>query len=63
MNDRWTHGTRLTKNQLRKACPENVIRLALWLKIRNVDTMSHRQLIRLLDWLFKRRERRECGMI
>jgi hypothetical protein len=62
MNDGWTHSTRITKSQLRKARPENVVRLARWLKIRNIDTMSHRQLIRILDWLFKRREKRERGM-
>jgi hypothetical protein len=44
----------LSKSNLRKARKEDVVRLARWLKLRNIDTMSHRQLINLLDWLFKR---------
>jgi len=35
-----------------------VARLARWLRIRSIDTMSHRQLVRLLAWLFKRRDMR-----
>ena len=53
---------RVTKRQLRKAAPENVRRLARWLRVRNMDTMSHGQLIRFLDWLFKRPDRKARGM-
>lgn len=49
---------RVRKKDLRRARAEDVIRLARWLKLRDIDTMSHRQLIRLLDWLFKRPEKR-----
>ncbi len=53
---------RISKRQLRKAKPEDVRRLARWLKIKHIDTMSHRQLIRLLDWLFKRPAKKRMGM-
>lgn len=53
---------RITKKQLRKASPENVRRLARWLRVRNIDVMSHGQLIRFLDWLFKRPQKRARGM-
>lgn len=52
----------ITKKQLRKAAPENVRRLARWLRVRNIDTMSHGQLIRFLDWLFKRADKKMRGM-
>lgn len=53
---------RITKRNLKKAAPENVRRLARWLRIRRIDEMSHGQLIRLLDWLFKRPEKRLRGL-
>lgn len=59
MHDR----SQITKRQLRKARPKDVRRLARWLHVRNIDTMSHRQLIKFLHWLFTRRERRERGLI
>lgn len=53
---------RVTKRDLRRARKEDVQRLARWLKIRDIDKMSHAQLIRLLDWLFKRPLQRSRGM-
>jgi hypothetical protein len=53
---------RVTKRDLRRARKEDVLRLARWLKIRDIDKMSHNQLIRLLDWLFKRPLQRSRGM-
>lgn len=52
----------VTKSQLREARPDDVKRLARFLKIKNIDTMSHGQLIRLLAWLFKRPLMRERNM-
>ena len=59
---------RVTKREMRKSIiatgsSANVRRLARWLRVRHIDDMSDRQLIRFLDWLFKRREKRERGMI
>lgn len=39
----------LTLKQLRKAKPENVIRLAKWLQL-YIDGMSLGQIIRLIRW-------------
>jgi len=52
----------MSKKSLRQAKPEDVRRLARWLKIKDIDKMSHRQLIRMLDWLFKRAEKKRRGM-
>lgn len=46
----------ISRAQLRKAKPENVLRLAHWLNL-NVDNMSIRQVIRLVYW----RITRPCG--
>lgn len=53
---------RIAKRHMREARPEDVRRLARWLNIRHIDTMSHRQLISLLDWLFRRPQQRMRGM-
>lgn len=58
---------RITKREMRKSIAKtgssaSIRRLARWLCVRRLDDMSDRQLIRFLDWLFKRRERYERGM-
>ena len=60
--------SRVTKRELRKSIAmtgssANVRRLARSLRIRNLDDMSDKQVIRFIDWLLKRREKRERGMI
>lgn len=50
------------RRHLKKARPEDVRRLARWLKLRNIDEMSDRQLISLLHWLFTRREKKQRGL-
>lgn len=53
----------MSKEHMRRAKqPDAVRRLARWLKMRNVDEMSDRQVIRLLDWYFKRRDKKMRGM-
>lgn len=52
----------IRKRHLMKARPEDVRRLARWLKVRNIDDMSHRQLCKFLHWLFTRRDKRARGM-
>lgn len=52
----------LRRRQLMKARPEDVRRLARWLSVRHIDTMSHKQLCRFLHWLFTRREKRARGL-
>lgn len=37
-------------------------RLAKFLKMKNVDEMSDRQVIRLLNWYFKRGEKKRRGL-
>jgi len=54
---------RLTKAELRSAKPENVRRLAKFLRLRGVDEMSDKQVIRLILWLLKRCEKRERRFI
>lgn len=46
-----------------RARPGCTRRLAKFLKMKNVDEMSDKQVIRLLDWFFKRREKKMRGMI
>lgn len=53
----------IRRRHLMKARPEDVRRLARWLNVRHIDTMSHRQLCSFLHWLFTRRERRARGFI
>ena len=43
--------------------PGCVRRLATYLKMKNLDKMSDRQVIRLLDWFYKRREKMMRGLI
>ena len=43
----------ITKEQLRKARPENVIRLAKWLKL-DIEGMSIKQIINLVRWRITR---------
>lgn len=52
----------IRKRHLTRARPEDVRRLARWLKVRDIDTMSDRQLCRFLHWLFTRREKRERNL-
>ncbi len=54
---------KVRKRHLMKARPEDVRRLARSLSIKHIDEMSHRQLCKLLHWLFTRQEKRERGMI
>lgn len=53
----------MSKKNLKKALPENVRRLAIYLKLKNTETMSIRQLISLINWLFTRRAKKERGFI
>jgi hypothetical protein len=43
----------MKKSTLKNAKPENVVRLARWLKLR-IDGMSVRQVIALVVWRFHR---------
>lgn len=52
---------RITRQMLRAAKPENVRRLARFLKLRNTDDMSHRQLCSLVNWLLRRGEKKSRG--
>jgi len=45
-----------------RAKPENVKRLANFLKLRT-DGMSHRQTVKLIRWLLTRRDKRSLGLI
>jgi hypothetical protein len=51
----------MKKSTLKKAKPENVIRLAKWLRL-DIDGMSLRQIIKLIHWLTTREEKRKRGM-
>ncbi len=53
----------LRKWQLKRAKPDDLKRLARWLRLRDIDEMSHRQLAKLVHWLLTRREKRERGFI
>ena len=55
--------TRITKKNMRKTRMQDVRRLARWIGLRDIDKMSDRHLIRLLDWYFKRPEKRNMGWI
>jgi hypothetical protein len=55
--------TRITRADLKNAQPEAVRRLARWLKMREIDAMSHHQLCRLLAWLFSRGDKRRRNLI
>ena len=48
--------------QAEKTRPGSVRRLAKYLRMRNIDQMSNGQVIRLLDWYFKRKEKKSRGM-
>lgn len=47
---------------LKKAKPENVVRLAKWLKL-DIDGMSHRHIVKLVKWRITRHKKREMGLI
>jgi hypothetical protein len=47
----------MRKATLMKAKPENLKRLANFLKLKT-DGMSHRQIVKLVRWLLTRREKR-----
>lgn len=56
---------RIGKDKMREAEKNNpgcTRRLAKWLKMRNTDQMSDRQVICLLDWYFKRRDKKMRGL-
>ena len=56
----------MSKKNMRKAeknRPGCTRLLAKWLKFRGLDQMSDRQVIRLLDWYFKRRDKKMRGLI
>jgi hypothetical protein len=52
---------RLEKRHLRRAKPEDLVRLARWLGLKYIDGMSHRQLAKLVHWLITRREKKLRG--
>lgn len=54
---------RISKRSLKKARPEDVRRFAKWLGLHDIDGMSDRQVVKLLDWYLKRREKRARGMV
>jgi len=43
----------ITKSDLKKSKPENLIRLANWLKL-HIEGMSHRQIAKLVWWRITR---------
>jgi len=51
----------MKKSTLKKAKPENVIRLAKWLRL-HIDGMSLRQVIKLICWLTTREDKRKRGL-
>ena len=54
----------MSKDHMRQAKqPDAVRRLARWLRMKHLDSMSDRQVVRLLDWYFKRRDKKMRGMI
>ena len=52
----------LSRHILRKAKPENLIRLAKWLKL-HIDGISHRQIVNLVYWRITRQSKRDKGML
>jgi hypothetical protein len=55
----------MSKDHMREAekvRPGCTRRLARFLRMRNLDQMSDRQVLRLLDWYFKRKEKKARGM-
>lgn len=44
----------ITRSTLKKCKPENVIRLAKYLKL-NIENMSYGQVIRLIHWRLRRK--------
>ncbi len=58
---------RITKQELQESIKAsgssaNVRRLARSLRIRNLDSMSDKQVIRFITWLFRRQERNKHGL-
>ena len=56
----------MSKDHMRdaeKARPGCTRRLARWLRMKHLDSMSDRQVIKLLDWYFKRRDKKLRGLI
>lgn len=62
MNYQHHDHPRIKKHQLRKAPAKNMRRLAAFLRLRRIDEMSDGQLVRLLDWYFKRPMKRAAGL-
>lgn len=48
---------------LKQANHNDVKRFATWLKLKHIDSMSHRQLCKLIHWLLTRREKRQRNLI
>lgn len=51
-----------SKETLRQVKPENLRRLARMLKVRDLDQMSDRQVVRFMRWLLTRAEKRRRGL-
>ena len=56
--NRFNHNG-LTKAQLSEAKPENLLRFARWLGLKNLDRMSHEQRVRLVYWMITRHAKNE----
>ena len=53
----------IQKKHMRKTDIKNVRRMAKYLRMRGIDEMSDGQVIRLMDWFFKRPEKKARGLI
>ena len=52
----------IKRRHLKGMRPEMLRRFAVWLGLRHIDGMSHRQLVSLVMWLLTRREKKLRGM-
>jgi len=53
----------MTKAEMRRAKPEDIRRLANFIfKTTGIADMGDKQIIRLLDWYFKRAEKKRRGL-
>jgi hypothetical protein len=51
----------MKRSTLKAAKPEDVVRLAKWLKLR-IDGMKHKQIVSLVYWLLSREEKRKRNL-
>lgn len=51
----------IKRRTLKKATPENLLRLAKWLNL-HTDGMSHRHIAKLIRWRITRPEKRARGL-